>query len=96
MKFLENPYELWDSEVLEDRRNVLKLCFTGKLCFDKNEGFRTACKSLPFTVLEGLSDPNSDMVPGAGIEPARTQCPRDFKSLVSTNFTIRAIDFMLY
>lgn len=24
------------------------------------------------------------VVPGAGLEPARTQCPRDFKSLVST------------
>ena len=30
------------------------------------------------------------LVPGAGIEPARHQMPRDFKSLVSTNSTIRA------
>lgn len=29
-------------------------------------------------------------MPGAGFEPARTQCPRDFKSLVSTDFTTRA------
>ena len=29
------------------------------------------------------------MVPGTGIEPVRL-APRDFKSLVSTNFTIRA------
>ncbi len=27
------------------------------------------------------------MVPGAGVEPARMFSPRDFKSLVSTNFT---------
>ena len=27
------------------------------------------------------------MVPGAGVEPARRFSPRDFKSLVSTNFT---------
>ena len=71
MKFLENPHELWASEVFEDRRNVLKLCFTGKLVFDKNEGFRTAAKALPFRVLDGLSTSNSDMVPGAGLEPAR-------------------------
>ena len=32
-------------------------------------------------------------MPGAGVEPARTQCPRDFKSLVSTNFTTRAIEY---
>ncbi len=31
-----------------------------------------------------------DLVPGAGIEPARIKNPRDFKSLVSTYFTIRA------
>jgi hypothetical protein len=32
-----------------------------------------------------------EMVPGAGVEPAwRFKVPRDFKSLVSTNFTIRA------
>ena len=30
------------------------------------------------------------MVPGAGIEPARSVRARDFKSLVSTYFTIRA------
>ena len=30
------------------------------------------------------------MVPGAGIEPARLFRARDFKSLVSTNFTTRA------
>jgi hypothetical protein len=30
------------------------------------------------------------MVPGAGLEPARTNCPQDFKSCVSTNSTILA------
>ena len=30
------------------------------------------------------------LVPGAGLEPAQPK-PRDFKSLVSTNFTIRAL-----
>jgi hypothetical protein len=30
------------------------------------------------------------MVPGAGIEPARPLKAQDFKSCVSTNFTIRA------
>ena len=33
------------------------------------------------------------LVPGAGLEPARTlPGPRDFKSRVSTNSTIRALD----
>ncbi len=29
-------------------------------------------------------------MPGAGVEPARSISPKDFKSFVSTNFTIRA------
>ncbi len=33
------------------------------------------------------------VVPGAGIEPAQPQWPRDFKSLVSTSFTIRATPY---
>ena len=33
------------------------------------------------------------MVPGTGIEPVWL-APRDFKSLVSTNFTIRAFDLI--
>ena len=31
------------------------------------------------------------LVPRAGVEPARYIIPRDFKSLVSTNFTTRAL-----
>ncbi len=61
---------LWVSETQGDRQMCLiKLCFTGKLCFDKNEGFRTARKSLPFRVLEDLSDPKYEMVLLRGVEP---------------------------
>ncbi len=41
-----------------------------------------------------VGDINSCMnylVPGAGVEPARCKAPRDFKSLVSTSSTTRAI-----
>ena len=31
------------------------------------------------------------LVPGAGIEPAQPQGPRDFKSLASTSFATRAL-----
>jgi hypothetical protein len=33
------------------------------------------------------------VVPGAGVEPARSKAPRDFKSLVSTDSTTRALAF---
>ncbi len=36
------------------------------------------------------------LVPGAGLEPARPQWTQDFKSWVSTNSTIRAIQGALY
>lgn len=39
------------------------------------------CRLLPYHL---AMSPLSQVVPGAGLEPARTQCPRDFKSLVST------------
>ena len=34
----------------------------------------------------------SEVVPRAGVEPARMFSPRDFKSLVSTNFTTWALE----
>ena len=34
-----------------------------------------------------------EVVPGAGFEPAQEKLPRDFKSLASTNFAIRATHF---
>ena len=43
-----------------------------------------------FGTIHRLSDVKK-LVPGAGIEPARRFRARDFKSLVSTNFTTRAI-----
>ncbi len=70
MQFLSNPHKLWASGNLEQQRNVLKLCFGEKLTFDKNEGFRTVSKALPIRVLEGLHNPKSCLVEGAGFEPA--------------------------
>ena len=32
-----------------------------------------------------------ELVPGAGVEPARNIIPRDFKSLASTNFATQAL-----
>ena len=37
-------------------------------------------------MLELNSISKSDVVPGAGLEPAQYKVPRDFKSLVSTKF----------
>lgn len=49
-----------------------------------NQGFAGPCLTTWLCRL-------NRMVPEAGLEPARKQYPRDFKSLVSTNSTTRAI-----
>lgn len=40
--FLANPWKLWASERLEDKRAVLKLVFADRLSYDRKEGYRTA------------------------------------------------------
>ncbi len=67
--FLSNPYKLWDSDRLEDKRSVLKLVFAKRLPYYRNEGFRTAAISLPFSLLEGLKGGKYEMVEAGGIEP---------------------------
>ncbi len=60
--FLSNPYKLWASEKLEDKRSALKLLFTSKLSYDLKEGFRTAPIALPFKALEVLKGGENQMV----------------------------------
>ncbi len=60
--FLGNPYELWASERLEDKRAALKLVFTERLPYDKKEGFRTAPIAQPFRVIGDLQSGKDVMV----------------------------------
>ena len=69
MEFFADPQKLWHSERIEDKRSVLKLAFEDKLAYNRNGGFRTAPKSLPFSLLEGFSTPELGMVGGEGFEP---------------------------
>ena len=43
-----------------------------------------------FLILKKQGGIKSDLVPGAGIEPAQPQGPRDFKSLASTSSATQA------
>ena len=69
-RFLSNPYKLWESNSLEDKRSVLKLVFAERLPYDRNEGLRTPALSLPFCLTEQLKGANNELVELAGIEPA--------------------------
>jgi site-specific DNA recombinase len=55
LDFLANPWNLWSSGGLEQRRAVLKLVFGGRLVYARNSGFRTTELSLPFKVLDDLA-----------------------------------------
>jgi len=69
MAFLANPYRLWCSDKLEDKRAVLKLVFAQNLSYIKNEGYQTVKTTLPFKVLRDFKTGRELMVPPVGIEP---------------------------
>ena len=60
-------------------RNVYHFVYRLSACLEKHGQFQKLGNIY-----------NRKVVPGAGLEPARSITPRDFKSLVSTNFTTRA------
>ena len=69
LKFLANPWNLWETGRLEDRRAMLKLVFGGNIVFDRFEGFQTPEISLPFKALGAISGAEKEMVPATGFEP---------------------------
>ena len=69
MAFLANPWILWRSERLEDRRTVLKLAFADRLRYTREEGFRTANLAFPFKVIGALAGGNLEMAHPTGFEP---------------------------
>jgi site-specific DNA recombinase len=69
MEFLSKLYKLWLSHRLEDKRAVLKLTFSDRLAYVRNEGFRTAKTTLPFKVLADFSQGQNKMARPRGFEP---------------------------
>ena len=67
--FLANPWNLWISGELEQRRTVLKLAFADRLRYARNEGSRTANLSLPFKMLGRISGEENKMARPKGFEP---------------------------
>lgn len=55
MMFLSNPQKLWSSKLIEHKRAVLKLTFSERLAWQRNQGFRTPKISMPFKVLAAIS-----------------------------------------
>ena len=51
--FLANPWNLWVSDHIEDKRAVLKLVFADHLAYCRREGVRTAKTTIPINALGG-------------------------------------------
>ena len=69
LDFVSNPWNLWKSHRLEDRRTVLKLTFSERLQYKRKEGFRTANLSLPFNIMTSFLGGKSEMARPTGFEP---------------------------
>lgn len=69
LNFLANPWNIWKSEKLENRRTVLKLVFVDPLIYSRESGLRTDNLSLPFKVLSRFSGQEKEMVHPEGFEP---------------------------
>ena len=61
LQFLSNPYRLWASDRLEDKRLALKLTFGERVTYIRNCGFRTPVLSSVFKALEDLTMGKKDM-----------------------------------
>jgi site-specific DNA recombinase len=55
LSFLSNPWKLWETGQISLRRTVLKLAFSERIKYTRNEGARTPEIALPFKVLAGFS-----------------------------------------
>ena len=69
--FLGNPQMLRRSEHLEHKRMVLRMAFTSRLAYVRNEGFRTADLTLPFKALAAFKSRDVQVVAPPGLEPGR-------------------------
>ena len=74
-EFFENPHKLWASDDITHKRMALKLVFTERMAYDRNEGFRTAPIALPYRVLRDFREGQSVMVGVRGFEPPTTATP---------------------
>ncbi len=69
MQFLANPWKLWASDRIEDKRTVLKLAFSERLAYCRNSGFRTPKTAMPFNTLGGNQMQLCEMAERQGFEP---------------------------
>ena len=71
MRFLANPYKIWEKGDLKVKRTVLRLVFSRPLVVSRENGVQTADTTFPFKALRFVEGTNLEMVPKVGFEPTR-------------------------
>ncbi len=69
LKFLSNPWNIYQKGSFALRQTVLRLAFAEPLRYSRENGYRTAEITFPFKVLADFSTPKCGMVGDPGIEP---------------------------
>ena len=69
MRFLSNPWKIWDMGHLGLRRTVLRLAFLEPVTYCRKEGLRTLKTAIPFSMLAEFSAVKCGVVEPRGIEP---------------------------
>lgn len=62
LQFLSNPWKLWASGSITLQKTVLRLAFSDRLEYHRNEGYRTPKTTLPFKVLGQFQEGKCKMV----------------------------------
>ena len=75
LRFLANPWKIWDTGHLGLRRTVLRMVFLEPVSYCRKTGLRTAKTTLPFNVIGDFSDTKCGMVDPSGIEPLTSCMP---------------------
>lgn len=85
--FLANPWIIWESGGLAEKRTVLNLTLASHLVWDWNQGVRTAELSLPIKALQDENEAKVIMAETEGIEQARKTWDNSMKSGESWDFS---------
>lgn len=72
LKFLANPYNLWETGSITLKRTVLRLAFSERFTYHRFEGARTPQISLPFKTLAGI---NGGEIKNGAADRTRTYDP---------------------
>lgn len=58
LRFLANPWNIWETGNITLKRMVLRMAFAGPVTYHRNQGARTPRLALPFKALEEFLTPN--------------------------------------